>query len=317
MHRTPFFLILCAILISANAFAQLSPQYEAWGETAVRYLMTKQEKTDWASIKNDAQAKEFIEVFWARRDPTPVTAPNELRQEFEGRIAEADKRFTVGKTPGSQADPGLVYVLLGAPTEVRTRVNRPPSSAPDSRQFQRPINFQTWIYRREAAKRVAGTEAFDIAFVLEDEKFGGEFELDGPSRISFDSTALAIAKSVLKRPFLTAADLAPTTEAGRMVPLRLIVVADAATANDILRRAQEHEDFAALARKFSTHHSAQQGGYLGRIAFADLDDDFRDALAGKEAGAAVLIVRKPLFAIVRILTDAEAAAADAEAAAPK
>jgi GWxTD domain-containing protein len=316
MKRTPLLLVVAVLLGSSSLFAQVSPKYQAWGDTAVRYLMTKQEKTDWAALKSDADAERFIELFWARRDPTPDTPPNELRQQLENRMAEADKRFGSGKTPGSQTDHGLVYVLLGEPSQIVNGVTQPQRFVSTMTQFQRPVNVETWIYKTEAAERVPGTKNFDIAFVFHDEKVATEFELDGQSELSFESTALAVARSVLKRPFLTAADLASKADPGRTVALRMIVVADAATANDILRRAQEGENFAELARKFSSHHSAQQGGYLGRIAFADLDDDIKSAFADKQPGATALITRKPLFAIVRLLTDAEAAAADAEIAKP-
>jgi GWxTD domain-containing protein len=317
MNRTPLCLTVCAALIAANVFAQISPQYRAWGDSAVQYLMMKQEKVEWAALKNDAGAKAFIELFWARRDPTPDTAVNELRQQIEARIADADKRFGFGRTPGSQTDHGLVYVLLGEPSQITNRVNPPRGSPFGMAQFQRPLNIETWIYRGEAAERVAGTQNFDIGFVFHDDKSAGEFELDGPSRLSFDSTALAIAKRVLKRPFLTAADLASGGESAQSVALRLIVVSDSAVAYDLLRRAQEGENFADLARKYSSHHSAQQGGYLGRMPFAELSDDFKAALTGKEPGATVVIARKPQFAVVRLLTDAEASAADAGMARPK
>jgi len=313
MNRTLFRIIVCALAIAPSSVAQVSRSYQDWGETAVRYIMMTKEKADWASVKTDADAKAFIELFWARRDPTPMTPPNELRWLFESRIADADKRFGAGKTPGSQTDHGLVYVLLGEPAQIATRVAPPPATA-DNRRFQRPINIETWIYKGDAAAAMAGTRAFDIAFVFQDEKFGAEFELDGPSKRSFESTALAIGKSVLKRPFLTAEDLG---NSARTVALRMIVVADRAVANDILRRAQEGEDFAGLARKFSSHPSAQQGGYLGRIAFVELDDDARKALSGKEPGATVLISRTPLFAIIRLLTDTDATVADAEMAQEK
>jgi parvulin-like peptidyl-prolyl isomerase len=181
----------------------------------------------------------------------------------------------------------------------------------------RPVNLESWIYRNQAAERAVGTKSYDIVFTFHDDKFAGDFELDGTSQKAFLSTALNVAKSMVKRPFLTQADLAAGGDSRRTVPLRLIVVADSAIAHDILRRAQEGQDFAALARKYSSQPSAQQGGYLGRVPFADLTDDFKVALAGKEPGAAVLIARSPQFAIVRLLTEAEAAAADAEMPKPK
>jgi GWxTD domain-containing protein len=310
MNRTTRCLAVCAALIAAGAFAQVSPQYRNWEDSAVRYLMMTQEKTDWASLKTDADAKAFIDLFWARRDPTPDTPVNELRQQFETRMAEADTRYRFEKTPGSQTDRGLVYVLLGQPTQIVNRVTPP-------RGFDRPLNIESWIYRNQAAERVTGTQSFDIIFKFQDEKFGGQFELDGPSKRAFESTALAVAKSVLKRPFMTAADLASGGQSTRTVPFRLIVVADSAVAHDVLRRAQEGENFSDLARKYSSHPSAAQGGYVGRVPFADLTDDFKVAFAGKEPGTAVLISRSTQFAIVRLLTEAEAAAADAEMPKPK
>ena len=310
MNRALRCVTICAALIAANVYAQVSPQYTRWGDSGIRYLMMKQEKTDWAAVKTDADAQKFVELFWARRDPTPETPVNELRQQIEPRIAEADKRYGFRDTPGSLTDQGLVYVLFGEPTEIVTRVMKPVGSLRGMTQFQRPINVTLWIYRGGAAERIAGTKAFDVAFEFHDETAALEFELDGPSHKSFESTALALAKSVIKRPFLTAADL--TATGPRTVALRIIVVADLATARDILRRVEEGENFADLARKYSSHHSAPQGGYMGRFAMSDLSEDFVSALAGKEPGATVLIARSPQFAVVRVLTDAEARAADAE-----
>jgi GWxTD domain-containing protein len=310
MNRIFPSLAICITLIAANAFAALSKQYRAWGDTAVQFLMMKQEKLDWSSVRTDAEAKAFIDLFWARRDPTPDTPVNELRQQFEARIADADKRLTVGGTPGSQTDRGLVYVLLGEPSQTVNKLDRPHPADTSLTQFKRPTNVETWIYRGDAAERVAGTKSFDILFAFHDEKIAGEFELDGPSRQSFDTTALAVAKRVLKRPFLTAADLAAGGESVRTVALGLIVVSDKALAHEILRRVQEGEHFADLARKYSSHHSAKDGGYVGKMPYAELSDDFKVALAGKEPGTTALIERPPQFAVVRLLTDAEASAAD-------
>jgi len=309
MNRVSLWLTVCVTLIAANVFAEVSRQYRAWGDSALQYLMMKQEKMDWAALKTDADAKAFIDLFWARRDPTPDTPANELRQQLEARIADADKRYTFGKTPGSQTDHGLVYVLFGEPSQIVNRLTTR-GTAVGLQQFQRPVNVESWIYRGEAAERVAGTKSFDVMFAFHDEKMATELELDGPSRQSFDLTALAVAKRVLKRPFLTAADLASGGESVRTVAVGLIVVSDKALAYEILRRAQEGEHFSDLARKYSSHHSAKDGGYLGRMPFAELGDDFKVALTGKGPGTTVVIERSPQFAVVRLLTDAEASAAD-------
>lgn len=317
MNRATLCLAFGAALVAASASAQVTQSYRDWGESAVRYLMMKQEKTDWDLIRSDAEAKAFVELFWARRDPTPDTPVNEFRQQMEARLAEADKRYALRKTSGSQTDRGLVYVLLGDPSQIVPTLRRNSGPAGSSAQFQRPINIQTWVYRNQAAERAVGTKLFDIGFEFNDEKNATEFVLDGPSKRAFESTALTIAKSVLKKPFLTSADLGANAQPDRKVALRLIVVKDDATAHEVLRRAQEGENFADLARKYSSHASAQQGGYVGRVPFADLTDDFKMAFAGKEPGAVVLISRNPQFAVVRLLTEEEASAAEAELAKPK
>lgn len=313
MRRTT--LLLVAFVLAANLSAQVSPEYLNWGDSAVRLLMMKHEKTDWAAVRTDADAKAFIDLFWARRDPTPDTPANELRQQIETRIKEADRRYRFGKTPGSQTDRGLVYVLLGEPNEIVTAVRQPFASTMP--QFQRPVNVHSWIYRNAAAERVTGAKPMDIAFRFHDDKLAAQFELDGPSQKVFDETTLTIAKSVLTRPFMTAEDFAAGGVSNRTVPFRLIVVADSTIAYDVLRRAQEGENFSDLARKYSSHPSAKDGGYVGHVPFADLTQDFKVAFTGKEPGAAFLIARNPQYAIVRILTDAEAAAADAELPKPK
>lgn len=317
MNRTRLLLAACAAFIATNASAQLSPQYRNWGNGAPQYLMMKQEKTEWALLKSDAEAKAFIELFWARRDPTPDTPLNELRQEFEGRSTEADKRYGAIEGTGSLTDRGLVYVVLGPPSQIVNHVVGGRQPAGTLGQYARPVNVESWIYRNQAATRAVGSKPLDIVFKFQDDKFAGDMQFDGPSQRAFESAALNVAKSMVKRPFLTAADLAGGGDAGRTVALRIIVVADSTLAHDILRRAQEGQDFAALARQYSTQPSAQQGGYAGRVPFADLTDDFKAALAGKAPGAAVLIARSPQFAVVRLLTEAEAAAAEAEAAKPK
>src|SRR5204862_541412 len=114
-------------------------------------------KVDWAAVKTDADAQAFVELFWARRDPTPETPVNELRQQFEQRIAEADKRYGFRNTPGSVTDQGLAYVLFGEPTERVRRVMKPVRSPRGMTHFQRPINTELWIYSGGAEQRVVGS----------------------------------------------------------------------------------------------------------------------------------------------------------------
>ncbi|HEY0787938.1 MAG TPA: GWxTD domain-containing protein [Thermoanaerobaculia bacterium] len=109
-------LLFC--LGAGAAMAQLSDTWKNWADGPVQFLLTDQEKSEWKKIRTDADAEKFVDLFWARRDPTPGTARNEWKEAFEKRASVADERFTHGKNKGSLTDRGKIFLLLGAPTRV-------------------------------------------------------------------------------------------------------------------------------------------------------------------------------------------------------
>src|SRR2546428_1836028 len=84
-----------------SAISQLSYRYSDWGDGPAKHLMTKEEMKQWKAIRTDHEAEAFIDLFWARRDPTPDTPRNELREAFEQRVAFADQQFTSHRVRGS------------------------------------------------------------------------------------------------------------------------------------------------------------------------------------------------------------------------
>ena len=92
------------------------PPSPTWADGPVRFLLSAEEKKQWAEAKDSVTRGDFVEKFWAVRDPTPGTPENEARKEFERRVAFADERFGQGETHGSLTDRGMVFVLLGPPT---------------------------------------------------------------------------------------------------------------------------------------------------------------------------------------------------------
>jgi GWxTD domain-containing protein len=94
------------------------PPGERWPDGPVKVLLTSDDKRQWAGLMDPASRSEFITKFWAARDPKPETPENEFRQEFEKRVAFADKNFAQGETRGSLTDRGTVFLLLGPPTYV-------------------------------------------------------------------------------------------------------------------------------------------------------------------------------------------------------
>src|SRR5437763_804636 len=115
--------ISLAIAIAAMAtsgFAQLSKDYNDFGNGPAQWIMTNEEKAQWKTIKTDADAKAFVDLFWARRDPTPGTPRNEFKESFDQRVAYADEHFAANRTRGSMTDPGRVLIVLGPPTRMST-----------------------------------------------------------------------------------------------------------------------------------------------------------------------------------------------------
>src|SRR5437764_9915416 len=87
---------------------------------AITFLMTEEESRTWARMPFDTDVTEFVEIFWARRDPTPGTVRNEFREQFEARVTYADVNFSESRrgtrTSGSVTDRGKAYILFGQPT---------------------------------------------------------------------------------------------------------------------------------------------------------------------------------------------------------
>jgi len=89
---------------------------EHWLETPIRYLATAAQKKDYSALSDSAPRAAFVDAFWKDLDPTPGTDANELRAEFERRVAYADATFGTPKLAGRFSDRAAVFAFLGAPT---------------------------------------------------------------------------------------------------------------------------------------------------------------------------------------------------------
>ncbi len=173
----------CALLVlvaSTSAFGQLI-KYADWADGPVRHLMTKQEMKQWRDIHSDQDAQAFIELFWAKRDPTPDTARNEFREAFDARVALADQQFS-GRIRGAMSDPGRAFILLGPPYTVSGRAGAPVISslgpvgprAPTDAQGNvlvpsptREPNRQVWNYAHERKPKYIPQADFVLVFLDE------------------------------------------------------------------------------------------------------------------------------------------------------
>lgn len=168
--------MICAALIalgmSVPAQGQLSSQYETWPEGPVQWLLTEEELAEWKTLRSDEAAKDFIDLFWARRDPTPGTPINEMKAGFDQRVEIADQRWTTGRTPGSLTERGRVFLLLGAPNRIGRTSNAPTSThqsgvsaggVDNARGEKAPS--EVWFYEKENRPAVAGDIDFEVTFI--------------------------------------------------------------------------------------------------------------------------------------------------------
>lgn len=115
MRVKPLVVVFALLAVTLVAEAGLSKPFQEWRRGPERFLLTDDEEKAWKKLSSDDEAIAFIDLFWARRDPTPGTKRNEFREEFANRVRFADGSFAEKRTRGALTDRGQVYILLGPP----------------------------------------------------------------------------------------------------------------------------------------------------------------------------------------------------------
>jgi GWxTD domain-containing protein len=219
-------LLIAAIFLAASAtsgLAALSPAKVDWGKGPAQYIMTAEEKAAWKSLKTDADADAFVELFWARRDPTPATPRNEFREDFEARVKVADDQFSHSRKRGSMTDPGRILIVFGAPTTAK-RTSKPGTGQQNTRQDMRDAEIgsamtasgsadMTWIYDADLAQKLFGLPRLEVAF--HDQYADGDFKLATPLLDASSSTTQRRIASFITQPGLTKP---PTFQAAAAAP---------------------------------------------------------------------------------------------------
>jgi TonB family protein len=113
----------------------IAPQYQAWLDQDVRWLISPQERAAFLQLTSDAERDHFIEQFWQSHN-SPGSAPGSYRAEHYRRIAYANQHFTAAGLAGWESDRGRMYIVNGAPSTIDSH----PSAAP----YGHP--YQTWGY---------------------------------------------------------------------------------------------------------------------------------------------------------------------------
>ena len=209
--RIRSFLIAAAFAAAAAApgVAQLSAAKADWAKGPVQFLMTNEEKAMWQKLPSDDAAIAFIDLFWARRDPTPNTPQNEFRQEFEQRVKYADQTFKGGRQRGSLSDRGKILVLFGQPTHATKTSAKQPNAFEDETSTTPGVGMQqqeptrmSWIYEGDEAQKLFGVPRAEFTFV--DQFNNGDFRLTN-ARIDVNAAQQKVIAASIAQPNLTKA----------------------------------------------------------------------------------------------------------------
>jgi GWxTD domain-containing protein len=127
MRRTTLAVMLGLLMGASLAVAQATSKHQKnppekvecfgydWPKEEVDWIISKEERAAYYKLTNDEERENFIEMFWMRRDPTPDTVRNELRDEHYRRILYANEHYSTATTKGWRTDRGRIYVTLGKP----------------------------------------------------------------------------------------------------------------------------------------------------------------------------------------------------------
>lgn len=124
----------------------LGLDYSGWMVGAASRLATPEEINEYLTLQDDQQAEAFVERFWQRRDPSPGTPGNPIRQTFDERAANADRAYSEAGLLGHRSDRGVVRVLYGLPQKIDHEVSPVPNGPP----------IEVWIYGTQAPSGLDG-----------------------------------------------------------------------------------------------------------------------------------------------------------------
>lgn len=124
----------------------LGPDYSQWLLGPISYLATKEDVAAYLALKDDQAAQQFIDQFWARRNPHPQRPDNALKELFDERSAQADQLYSEAGFPGRRTDRGTIFILYGKPETADYEISPTPEAPP----------IEVWTYPDNAAPGLNG-----------------------------------------------------------------------------------------------------------------------------------------------------------------
>ncbi len=144
--KKPAFVFLAGLALASCALADLT-KYKDWDKSPEAYFLTPSERAEWKKLTIDADAEQFVALYWARRGGEP------FRQEVARRIALADQQFPLAHYKrGADSARGRLLVVFGTPSRVvrGEGAGQEPLEAGglDARFADQSVVF-TWIYEKD------------------------------------------------------------------------------------------------------------------------------------------------------------------------
>ena len=153
---------------------QVDSPWQNWLREDAVYIISDEEKAAFERLKTDEERQQFVNQFWARRDPNagdPVgpfvsvqltPRAEGIKKEHYRRIAYANQHFrTVSGTPGWRTDRGHMYIVYGPPDEIDSH----------PKKADRAYGIEMWRYRYVEGLGNNG------AFTFIDRTGGGDYHL--------------------------------------------------------------------------------------------------------------------------------------------
>jgi GWxTD domain-containing protein len=237
---------LLTLTFAAVSQAALSKEHADFAKGPYQYLLTKDERKQWSAIATDDQAQAFIDLFWARRDPTPGTPANEFRDAVGERIKIADRAYSTAKQHGSVTDRGKVYIVMGGSTAKKTggpaagrgvHVGGESTGSSDlhPNSVQGVAPSETWVYEQSKSDLPLNQPLFQVAFV--DQYASNEWKMERIVGNDYNTVFDRVARSYIAQPNLTEVPVFAAVTATGIPALGTTSASAATLKSDVLRQA--------------------------------------------------------------------------------
>ena len=170
-----FLIPLLMLAIALPTFAQSAAMdLSKWNDSPEAYFLTETERNEWWTLKRDEERTQFIDRYWARRDPTPGTKINEFQEAILKRIEAADHKFKMSELRGALTDRGFVFVVFGAPSRMKDEQVTPPRAEDTATRGSNGAETNsTWYYDTLRTPRVLemiNRPSLEVRFVIDPNK---------------------------------------------------------------------------------------------------------------------------------------------------